>query len=126
MGPGLALALFDTTVPIDVLNGVGQATHDIRRYERRLISIVTWIEVLVGCRTEVDRALADALLESFEVVPLTDSIAARMILVRQQTRLKLPDAVILASAQERGCVLVTRNTKDFAPADPGIVIPYRI
>ena len=126
MGPGLELALFDTTVPIDVLNGVAQASREIRRYERRLISIVTWIEVLVGCRTEVDRALADALLESFEVVPLTDSIAERTILVRQQTRLKLPDAVILASAQERGCVLVTRNTKDFDAADPGILVPYQV
>lgn len=54
-------------------------------------------------------------------------IAARATERRNERRsLKFADAVILASAQVHGHVLVTRNTKDF-PADlPGIRIPYTL
>jgi predicted nucleic acid-binding protein len=41
-------------------------------------------------------------------------------------RLKLPDAVILATAEESGCILVTRKTRDFPANDPRIRFPYRI
>jgi len=40
--------------------------------------------------------------------------------------LRSPDAIILASAQIRGRVLVTRNIKDFPAAMPGIRIPYTL
>jgi hypothetical protein len=38
----------------------------------------------------------------------------------------MPDAIILATAKCHGLTLATRNTKDFDPADPGIVVPYRL
>jgi len=37
---------------------------------------------------------------------------------------KLPDAVIWATADSEGCILVTRNTKDFDGNHPMIRIPY--
>jgi predicted nucleic acid-binding protein len=44
--------------------------------------------------------------------------------LRKQFRLKLPDAIILASADCEGCILVTRNTTDIDPRDPRVRIPY--
>jgi predicted nucleic acid-binding protein len=43
---------------------------------------------------------------------------------RERPRLKSPDAVILATAQLRSRVLVTRNTKDFPAQLPGVRVPY--
>jgi hypothetical protein len=40
--------------------------------------------------------------------------------------LKIPDAIIWASAEEEGCLFVTRNTKDFPADHPGIRFPYRL
>ncbi|MEJ8713731.1 PIN domain-containing protein, partial [Klebsiella pneumoniae] len=40
-------------------------------------------------------------------------------------KLKLPDAIILATAQLHRLELITRNTKDFAGI-PGVVTPYEI
>ena len=37
--------------------------------------------------------------------------------------MKLPDAIILASAQIKNCQLITRNTKDFAGIN-GVKTPY--
>jgi LL-diaminopimelate aminotransferase len=44
--------------------------------------------------------------------------------LRQNLRLKLPDAVVLASAEVEGCILVTRNTRDFPHGDPRVRFPY--
>jgi predicted nucleic acid-binding protein len=53
-------------------------------------------------------------------------VAEEAVRIRRQRRLKLPDAIILATARVHGLVLVTRNTKDFDPADPAIRIPYAL
>ena len=41
-------AVFDTNIVIDALNGVSEADDEYARYERVLISRITWMEVLVG------------------------------------------------------------------------------
>jgi hypothetical protein len=40
--------------------------------------------------------------------------------------MKLLDAMILATAQVNGAILVTRNTKDFPANMPGIRVPYTL
>jgi predicted nucleic acid-binding protein len=40
--------------------------------------------------------------------------------------MKLPDAIIWATAQVNEMLLVTRNVKDFSESDPGIRCPYKI
>jgi predicted nucleic acid-binding protein len=46
--------------------------------------------------------------------------------VRQALRVKLPDAIIKASAEVQGRLLVTRNTRDFPVDDAGVRLPYRL
>ncbi len=115
-------ALFDTTILIDNLNGHAQALATRDRYTDHFISIVTWMEVLVGA-TAATEGFVRTFLKSFVLLDLTPAIAERAILIRRQKRLKLPDAIILASAEINGLTLVTRNTRDFV-ADAGIDIPY--
>ena len=40
--------------------------------------------------------------------------------------LKLPDAIVWASAQVHGMLLVTRDTKGFPADNPGVRMPYRV
>jgi hypothetical protein len=61
-----------------------------------------------------------------EVVPISGEIAELTVNIRRSRRLKLPDAIILATARHLGCVLLTRNTKDFDPADPAVLVPYTL
>ena len=65
-------------------------------------------------------------LEGFKVVALNDEIADRAVTLRRAHRLKLPDAVIWATAQTAGRLFVTRDTKDFPTDDPGIRKPYAL
>lgn len=117
-------AVFDTNILIDYLNGFAEARTEFSRYRERCISVVTWIEVMVGAAREEEGAVG-RFLNNFRVVILGPEVAALGVALRQEQRLKLPDAVIYATARFEACVLVTRNTK-FSPDLPDVHIPYRL
>lgn len=118
-------AVFDTNIIIDALNGIDEANVEYGRYERVFISRITWMEVLVGAQEE-DVELRDFLETNFEIVPLDLIVANTAVQLRRTHRIRLPDAIIWATAQTKEVVLVTRNTKDFDPDWEGIHLPYTI
>jgi len=119
---------FDANIVIDALAGYPPARVEIERAvglaSRPWISRMSWIEVLSkGNEALVQDALA--FLSRFGLDEIDDEISRRAAaLRRERPRLKSPDAIILASAQIRGRVLITRNTKDFPAEMPGIRVPY--
>ncbi len=118
-------ALFDTNILVDYLNAVPKARIELRRYTERAVSIITWMEVMVGAAEDVEDATR-SFLSTFEVIALDGEIAERAVNLHRDHRIKLPDAVIWATAQTRAMLLVTRNTRDFAADDPGIRMPYKL
>ncbi|MEQ8814603.1 MAG: type II toxin-antitoxin system VapC family toxin [Thalassobaculum sp.] len=118
-------ALFDTNVLVDFLNAVPEAREELGRYDEKAISVIIWIEVMVGADPDVEEATR-RFLGTFTVVPLAGDVAERAIALRRKHRIKLPDAVIWASADARSMLLVTRNTKDFPAQTPGVRIPYTL
>ena len=119
-------AVLDSDVLIDYLAGLPAARTELLRYRRPLCSIITFMELLAGARTPEERRAAEALLGSLGRVELTEEVARRAVELRQSLRLKLPDAIILASAEVEGCILVTRNTRDFPANDPRVRFPYGV
>jgi predicted nucleic acid-binding protein len=118
-------ALFDTNILLDHIKGIESAQQEFARYTDKAISIISVIEVLVGT-TPASESAERALLAQFDVVSLTGEIVEETVVLRKQHRLKLPDAIIWASARQTGRLLVTRNTKDFPVGDPGVREPYRL
>jgi predicted nucleic acid-binding protein len=116
-------ALIDTNILIDYLNAVPAAKAELDRYRDKAISIVTWMEVMVGASADVENATR-AFLNGFDRIELDETVARRAVELRKQRKMKLPDAIIWASAQENAMLLVTRNTRDFPKNDPGIRVPY--
>lgn len=119
-------ALFDTSILIDYLNGVEAARTEIERARERFISIVTWMEVLAGAHHAEEEDVIDMFLRDFTVVELTRRIARDAVDIRRTHRIRLPDAIVWASARSESAVLVTRNTKDFPTGEPGVRVPYRL
>lgn len=119
------IAVFDTNIVIDALNGVDEADKEYKRYERVLISLVTWMEVMIGADGD-DVELRDFLATHFEIMPLDAIIAENAVQLRRQYRMKLPDAIIWGTAKAHNAVLVTRNTKDFDPKWDDIWVPYKL
>jgi predicted nucleic acid-binding protein len=116
-------ALLDTNILIDFLHAVPAARDELNRYEDKAISIVTWMEVMVGAPPLATRATRE-FLDTFALIELNEKIAERAVMLRQKHRLKLPDAIIWASAQVHAMLLVTRDTKGFPAGDPGVRVPY--
>jgi predicted nucleic acid-binding protein len=119
------IAVFDTNIVIDALNGVTEADTEYNRYERVLISRITWMEVLVGAEGD-DAELRDFLETHFEIIPLDLAVAESAVQLRRAYHIRLPDAIIWATARVSEGVLVTRNTKDFNPEWENIRLPYTI
>jgi predicted nucleic acid-binding protein len=117
-------ALFDTNILVDYLNGVPASETELGRYRERLISIVTWMEVLAGARTPEEEDVVELFLRDFTVIALTRPMARDAVTIRRSNRLRLPDAMIWATARAESALLVTRNTTDFPADDPGVRVPY--
>jgi len=118
-------ALFDTNILIDFLSGAEPAREELLRYEDPAISIITWMEVMTGA-APANADATKAFLSRFRIVPLEDQVAAEAVTLRQRHKMKLPDAIIWASARVEHRLLVTRNEKDFPFSDPGVRSPYRL
>jgi len=115
--------LFDSCILIDYLQGVPEAREELRRYDESAISIVTWMEVMVGADASVEAATR-AFLAAFETIGIDAEIAERAVILQRGSRIRLPDAFIKATADVAGALLVTRNSRDFPPDMPGVRIPY--
>lgn len=121
----MAYPFFDTNIIIDWLFARPQAVNELSLYGRHRISRIVWTEILAGEPIE-SREHVRQLIAPFEIIELDGRIAAAAAELRYRRRMKLLDAMILATAQVGGGVLITRNAKDF-PADmPGIRVPYTI
>jgi predicted nucleic acid-binding protein len=120
----------DANILIDSLLDHDPAEREIMRIAasgaRMWVSRMAWIEVLSKGNDMVVREAIN-FLSRFGLDEIDDEISLRAAsLRRERPRLKSPDAIILATAQIRGRVLVTRNTKDFPENMPGIRVPYTI
>lgn len=121
----MADPFFDTNILIDWLKDRPQAAAELSRYDRHRISRIVWTEILSGEPPET-RPRVQQLISYFEVVEIEARAATAAADIRNRTKIKLLDALVLATAQVHGAILVTRNTKDFPASMPGVRIPYTL
>ncbi|HEX5369865.1 MAG TPA: PIN domain-containing protein [Dehalococcoidia bacterium] len=86
---------------------------------RVIVSVITEAELLVrperDANEEARERIADLLSEDgIEVVPVERRIARRAAALRGRTRLKLADAIIVATAIETGCDAIVGNDGEWA------------
>lgn len=126
----MALILFDTNIFIDMLKGVHEATVELGNYDHPAISVITYMELRSGeALRPQDKSILDAVLAEFTVLHLDPQIIEASISVRSNSlvrppKIKLPDAIIAATALSYHAPLVTRNGKDFNGVSITIHTPY--
>ena len=119
-------AVVDTNILVDYLNGVTKAREELDSYEDLYVSLITWMEILIGAAEGEEEAEVREFLRRFRIHPVDEKIAERAVTIRRREKLRLPDAIIWATALELGTLLVTRNTRDFPARHPSIRVPYRL
>jgi hypothetical protein len=107
--------LLDTNAVVSLLRGGGALQKRLQSAEWVGISILTYIEFLAFPNlSENDRGIFQRFSDTIEVVGLDQTERAlidRVISLRSQHRIKLPDAIIAATAIERGATLITDDQK---------------
>ena len=119
-------AVYDTNILIDYLNGFDQAAKELALNPTRIISIITLIEILVGAKNADEEGAVRGFLSSFTVREVTPEVAESAVELRKNYRLRIPDAIIYATARTEDCLLVSRNTKDLKSSWPDIRVSYEL
>ncbi len=94
------------SIGMNFMNGVVDAMP--------VVSVITKIEVLGFNTTRENATLLNAFINDAVIFELTIEVAEQTIAIRKSYKIKLPDAIIAATAIVNQMTLITRNTNDFA------------
>ena len=87
------------------------------------ISVITYMEALgYAFESDKEESIINSLCENLNVISLDDQIIQKVIEIRKTNRIKLPDAIIYATAFVHNLTLITRNTSDFKTFKDSILI----
>ena len=120
------VSLFNSNIVIDYLNSIPQAESKLAHYKQAYISPITKVEAQVKAPLGLEEATREAIYANFKRIELGKAALLESLALRHSHRLKLPDALIWASARVNGWQLLTRNTKDFPAEWAGARVPYVI
>lgn len=82
--------------------------------EQPLISVITKIELLGFNAAGIEeQTITGTFINAAILFNLDDAVINQTIALRKQHRIKLPDAIIAATAIVYNLTLITRNTNDF-------------
>jgi len=106
--------LIDTNVIIDFSEGrLSASARDFLSEiidKQPCISVITKLELLGF--SAVSQPIID-FVEEATVIGLTNEIIAQTINLRKKHKIKLPDAIIAATALVEGATILSHNTRDF-------------
>lgn len=125
------LVIIDTDILIDVMRNNNNAINYIENLETKYqlaISLITQMELIVGCRNKQELAMLDGFLKRFKVVPLDkfiSNIAVDLLrLYRLSHGLLISDALIASTALYLNIDLATKNQRDYRFIENLKMLPY--
>src|SRR6188474_802843 len=112
--------VIDTDILIDAGRGIADAIQclgGIQTSSSLAISIVTQMELIVGCRNKTEVRKLDRFMTQFQIVPLDGSISDKAIELLRHYRLShgllIADSLIAATAIVRDWPFISKNQRDY-------------
>ena len=114
------VSIVDTDILIDAGRGVAEAINclkDIKANSTLTISIVTQMELLVGCRNKSELQKLDKFLKQFQIVKLNEAISDKSVELLRVYRLShgllIADSLIAATALTLDVAFISKNQRDY-------------
>lgn len=116
----MPLTIIDTDILIDEGRGISDAADFLNRLESTsslAISVVTQMELTVGCRNKDEQRDLAKFLRRFQVLSITSEVSDAAVGLLQQYNLShgllIADALIAATALTLAEPFATKNQRDF-------------
>lgn len=111
-------AVLDSNIIIDASKGLVSIQDIVDEYDFLFISVISYVEVL-GYRfsNDEERLIIEEVITNMPIVHVDINIANFAVDYRRNCKIKLPDALILATAKILNSRLLTRNINDFMNID---------
>ncbi|MBI3537778.1 MAG: type II toxin-antitoxin system VapC family toxin [Chloroflexi bacterium] len=110
----------DTDVLIDAGRGVKEAVTCLEQIEKQAtlsISVVTQMELIVGCRNKTDLRALERFLARFQILKLNEAISDATVQLLNRYRLShgllIADALIAATVLTQNFSFATKNERDY-------------
>lgn len=123
--------LIDTDILIDVARGVPDAISCLATLQTTsslATSIVSEMELIVGCRDKSEQTTIESFLMAFQVIKVNEAISAKAVDLLKTYRLShgllIADALIAATALELNWPFITKNQKHFRFVAGLSLLPY--
>ena len=126
-----ALTIVDTDVLIDAASQISKAIDCLDGFEQNsmlAISVITQMELFVGCRNKTELGNTKRFLQRFQVLKLSEQISDKAIGLLLQYRLShglaIPDALIAATAITFNQPFISKNQRDYSFISGLQLLPY--
>jgi predicted nucleic acid-binding protein len=125
------VTIVDTDILIDAGHGVPEAVNclqSIRANSFLAISVVTQMELMIGCRDKTEQRKLNQFLRQFQIVPLDKAISDKAVelleLYRLSHGLLIADSLIAATALVLSVPFISKNQRDYRFIAGLNLLPY--
>lgn len=112
--------LVDTDILIDAGRGISDAVtclQNLKSSSSLAISIVTQMELIVGCANKAELKILEHFITQFDVIKIDQYISDKAVellrLYRLSHGLLIADSLIAATAIVYNCPFITKNQRDY-------------
>jgi len=119
--------LIESNVIIDASKGIISIQRILEEYDFLYTSLISYVETLgfkFSDNEEYD--IVKQILNGIEIVDLNKEIADIAIEYRKKKKIKLPDALVLATSKYLKADLITSDVMDFQNVDKSIKIIHPV
>ena len=125
------MILIDSDILIDVARNVNGAVNCLQQVDQQfsaVVSSVTQMELIIGCRDKNELRSLDHFLERFQIINVSEQISETAIDLLKQYRLshglQIADALIAATAIVTDIQLISKNQRDYRFIEALRLLPY--
>ncbi len=126
-----SLTIVDTDIIIDVGRGISEAVNclqEIKANSRLAISVVTQMELIIGCINKSELQILEKFLQKFDVIAIDQLISEQAVdllrLYRLSHGLLIADSLIAATALTYEVPFITKNQRDYRFIQNLNLLPY--
>lgn len=123
--------IIDTDILIDSARNIVDAISCLQKTEDRTpltISVVTQMELIIGCRNKNELASLERFLSRFQIIKIESDISDKAVELLKEYRLShgllIADALIASTALVLNQPLITKNQKDYRFIGNLHLLPY--